>query len=401
MFQLNKGQEVVVNEAIKWFKYSSEQVFQYSGNAGTGKSVVLNEIIRRLGLKDYEVAPMSYVGAATVVMRNKGLHNAKTIHSWLYAPEEEPMVDKYGNIIMNEYLNRPKFRTVFVPKPLPDSIKLIVVDEAGMVPEEIRKEIDSRKIKVLACGDLDQLPPIGGNSGYLTKGKVYILDEIMRQAENSGIVYLSIRAKLGLPIHYGVYNEVIVIDQDSLTNDYLARADMVLCAKNNTRNKYNNIIRKDIFNRHGMLPTFGDKLVCRKNNWKLQCNGINLVNGLIGTVVNCPDISTFNGDSFSIDFRPYAFNSIFENVKVDYQYFSTPCGNNAYLLENKYNHDNKFEYAYCITTHISQGSQYPNGIYIEEFLDRNINKNLNYTGITSFSNSLIYVKPKPKFWSIK
>ena len=78
MFQLNRGQEKVVNEAIRWFRNSSEQVFQYSGNAGTGKSVVLNEIIRRLRLKDYEVAPMSYVGAATVVMRNKGLYNART-----------------------------------------------------------------------------------------------------------------------------------------------------------------------------------------------------------------------------------------------------------------------------------------------------------------------------------
>ena len=286
MFQLNKGQEKVVNEAIRWFRNSSEQVFQYSGNAGTGKSVVLNEIIRRLRLKDYEVAPMSYVGAATVVMRNKGLYNARTIHSWLYMPVEEEVVDENGKVVMNEYLNRPKLRTVFVPKPLPDSIKLIVVDEAGMVPENIRKEIDSRGIKVLACGDLDQLPPVGGNSGYLIKGKVYILDEIMRQAENSGIIYLSVRAKNDLPIHYGMYNEVMVIDQEDLTDLHLSSADMVLCGRNATRNKYNDIIRRRILGRNEILPVYGDKLVCRKNNWGLQCNGINLVNGLIGTVAN-------------------------------------------------------------------------------------------------------------------
>ena len=54
--------------------------------------------------------------------------------------------------------------------------------------------------------------------------------------------------------------------------------------------------------------------------------------------------------------------------------------------------------AYAITTHMSQGSQYPNGAYIEEYLSPDINKNLNYTGITRFSNFLIYVKKKKKYY---
>jgi hypothetical protein len=31
---LNKKQEEIKNEAIKWFKYGSDQVFQISGGAG-------------------------------------------------------------------------------------------------------------------------------------------------------------------------------------------------------------------------------------------------------------------------------------------------------------------------------------------------------------------------------
>ena len=45
---LNKGQEEAATKAVYWFKYSSEQYFSIAGYAGTGKSVVIAEIIRRL-----------------------------------------------------------------------------------------------------------------------------------------------------------------------------------------------------------------------------------------------------------------------------------------------------------------------------------------------------------------
>ena len=50
MFTLNPGQEAVVNAAIDFYKNSSEQVFQFTGPPGTGKSVVLSEILKRLHL---------------------------------------------------------------------------------------------------------------------------------------------------------------------------------------------------------------------------------------------------------------------------------------------------------------------------------------------------------------
>ena len=40
-FTLNNDQRNVVEEAKHFYKNTSEQVFQYSGSAGTGKSVVL------------------------------------------------------------------------------------------------------------------------------------------------------------------------------------------------------------------------------------------------------------------------------------------------------------------------------------------------------------------------
>ena len=52
---LNEDQQRIVNMAVDWYNNSSEQVFQYSGAAGTGKSVTMNAIIQALGLNIDEV----------------------------------------------------------------------------------------------------------------------------------------------------------------------------------------------------------------------------------------------------------------------------------------------------------------------------------------------------------
>ena len=88
---LNAGQRFIVEKAIDWYYNSPEQLFQYDGPPGSGKSVVLNAIVKTLGLNVYtEVAPMSFIGAASLVMRTKGLYSAKTAHSWCYDAVDVP-----------------------------------------------------------------------------------------------------------------------------------------------------------------------------------------------------------------------------------------------------------------------------------------------------------------------
>lgn len=117
-FHFTPTQEDIINKAVSWYKHSSEQVFQITGNPGTGKSVVLNEIISRLGLSLTDVAPMAYTGAASVVMRMKGLLNAMTIHAWLYDIVQEPMIDDMGKDVIDPYFNMPIMRTRFTPRDL-------------------------------------------------------------------------------------------------------------------------------------------------------------------------------------------------------------------------------------------------------------------------------------------
>lgn len=397
MIVLNPGQEAVVKAAVDFYKNSSEQVFQFTGPPGTGKSVVLFEILKRLNLPFTDVAPMAFTGSAAIVMRLKGLVNAKTIHSWLYEAVEAPVLDPTGQVVMDNYLNRPITRLKFYPKDL-SGIKLIIFDEGWTVPLHMRKHILDTGCKIIAAGDPDQLPPVGDDPAFFTTGKVHHLTQIMRQAEGSPIVYLSHRAIKGLPIHLGNYGNVMVIAEDELNDFMLRYSPVVLCGKNATRDKFNEHIRRDIFGYQGDLPHRGEKLICRKNNWGIDRGGISLTNGLTGIVTNSPDVGSFNGKSFLINFVPeIAPDILFNDVKVDYKYLNADKTRRDVIKQNHYYEDNLFEYGYTQTVHLAQGSQWYNGIYIEEYMTPEINNHLHYTALTRFSDMCIYVKPKRKF----
>ena len=324
IFEYTKGQRAVIDAAKHWYKNSSEQVFEFSGDPGTGKSVVLHAIVQELGLDYNKVAAMTFMGTAAIVMRLKGFRNAKTIHSWLFTPVKDIMYDDEGNEVTNTYFDRPVMDLEFIPKPLGD-MDLIVIDEGGTVPYSLKSEIESRGIKILVAGDQSQLPPPIDRPAYLNSSSIMRLTEITRQAQNSAIIYLSQRAINGLPIHKGFYYpDALVIDEDELTDQMLLGSDIVLCGKNATKDILNRHIRHDLLQIESSIPINGEKLICRKNNWKIENQGINLANGLTGIVTNYPDVGLFDGKNFMIDFKPNLLNTSFRNIKCDYKYFIAP-----------------------------------------------------------------------------
>lgn len=393
-------QENLIREAINWYYNSSEQIFQFAGNPGTGKTVVMNEIIKRLRLKPSQVAPMAYVGAAAINLRMKGLMTAKTIHSWLYEAEEVPVTDETGKTVVDTYFNKPVMKTIFKPRNL-NEIDLLAIDEGSMVPYHMKRDILSKGKKILVCGDLDQLLPVKDNPAFLYEGKVHVLTKIMRQLEGSPIVYLCQRAKQGLPIHLGLYgNDVLVISEDEVIPEMVLNSGVLLCGKNDTRTRLNKFIRQNILGYNTATPNYGEKIICRKNNWDIESNGINLTNGLTGTVINQPDVAKYTGKSFVVDFIPdLNVNSIFKDIKVDYDFFTTESKeikNNIKQYMTKYK-DNLFEFGYAQTVHLAQGSQWLNGMYFEEYLHPDTNNRLHYTALSRFRNKCIYVKKPRKY----
>lgn len=392
----NAKQEEVINKAVYHVRHGNNQVYEYSGYPGTGKTAVLMEIIRRIGIPLHRIAPMAFIGQAAIVMRTRGLTNAKTCHSWCFEFVEDILVDANGNPIIDGTFNKPRKELVFRPKTKEDfkDIDYFIIDEAYTVPIEMKAIIEGFGKKIIACGDWGQLPPVKSQPAYLTdREHTDCLEEIMRQDANAGIAYISKLVREGVPLSPGFYGNALVIEHKDITMDMIKNSQIIICGKNKTREKYIDIVRHDILHRKSILPSYGEKLICRKNNWGCEVDGISLANGLIGSVVAPPDVTRFDYKTFDIDFCTDLMNIRFENIDCDYEYFTASYEERQLLKNNKYNTANKMEYAYAITTHLSQGAQYSNGIYIQEWFPDDIQNNLNHVGASRFQNFLIYVIP--------
>lgn len=402
MIQFNEEQEALISKAVDWYNNSSEQIFQINGSAGTGKTTVLKEIINRLKISSEDAAPMAYTGAAAIVLRTKGFYNSKTIHSWFYEAKEVPDKTRY-----NAYLDRYETKTIFVPKPIPFNIKLVCIDEAGTVPMKMRNVILKSHRKIIALGDLNQLPPVSDSPAFLYTGEVHTLTKIMRQNESSGIVYLANEILKGNKLKEGNYGNATVINTNDITDDMITDSDIILCGLNRTREIYNSRCRqlKNIDPKQ-KLPSHGEKIICRKNNWEFNVDGISMANGLCGTVSNYPSLHSLvkRGNGFIINFNPTMFDMEFKNVLCSYTFFNANKDKKDLIRQSpsyrrKYGIvGNLFELGYAITTHLSQGSQYKKGMYIAEYMREDIIKNLDYVGITRFSDNCIFVLRTRKYF---
>ena len=386
---LTDEQNEAVKEGLKWYKKGYKQTFEITGPAGTGKTTIVRYIIDALGLNMYEVLFVAYVGKAALQLTRSGV-NGRTIHSAIYDFTLETKYNTDGMPLMKDgkIIKIPKFE---LKEQLSPEIKLIVVDEGSMVGENIARDLESFGIPMIILGDLQQLPPVFGNYYYL-KNPDCRLTQIMRQAEDNPIIYLSKLASEGKSIPYGKYGDkCYVIPNSAVTNNMLTKSSVVLCGRNKTREKLNNYIREDILGIERNIPMIGEKLICRQNNWSRLLPGttdIFLINGLMGYVQEVY-IEEFNGHSLPIDFRPdFMQDNYFEQVPLDYNHLFTPIGES-----NARSYYDKFEFGYAITVHLSQGSQYDNVLYFSERMgNSDFKRKLDYTAITRAREGLILVK---------
>lgn len=387
---LNDQQDECVKKAVKWYKsLSSKQTYEISGPAGSGKTTIVRTIIQELGIKMEDVLFVAYVGKAALQLTRSGV-NGKTIHSTFYDIKFTPIVGEDGRpIIKNgKVATRPEF---IKKEELPRNIKLIVIDEGPMVNETFGKDIESFGIPIVVLGDLQQLPPVIGQTHYLIRPD-YVLTKVMRQREGDPIIYLSQLASRGEKIPYGKYGEKCFVIPKSMINDNMMRdADIVLAPTNSTRISLNKYIREEIHHINSEIPIRGEKIICRKNNWsRILDEGLCLVNGMVGFVDEIHK-STFNGNTIDLNFRPEFTDKVFKNVKVDYKTLMNSLQITNGKYQKGFSMNDMFEFGHAITVHLSQGSQYPNVLFLSEpFGDRTMQCKLNYTGITRASEGLIY-----------
>lgn len=358
---LNPQQAYAADESVKWFTQAQKQVFEITGPAGSGKTTIVKELIRRLGLERDEVLFMAFVGKAAMQLALSGNY-AKTVHSTIYQMGNVPRLDgndqtmtSHGRVVTTKQFEKVS--------TLSKRVRLLVVDEGGQINLEMGRDIVSFGIPVLVLGDLDQLPPVFGESYFLKNPDVQ-LTQVMRQAEDSPIIYLADRARTGKKLEIGQYGHCNVLPKSELSDNFLEDADLVICGRNRTRDEINDYIRHQIHKHPEDKLVLGDKVICRQNNWRMKIGEVSLINGLIGYIEHIY-YDTFNGKSICIDFRPEFLQrgQAFRKIRIDYKLIFLPSDAD----ENKgRSYFNKFQFGSAVTTYLAQGSQYPNVTYFKE-----------------------------------
>jgi exodeoxyribonuclease V len=386
---LNEKQKFLIQKGIEWYKNQTEQVFPYTGFAGTGKTFCIHYLIESIQEIDktlnYDnIAFCAYTGKAALVMTQKSgnRYRASTIHHLIYK--------------LDDTEKTPKF--VLKSKEELQKYKLIVVDEASMVDGKTEADLKSFEIPIIAIGDKGQLDPISNSQedtkGTLLDNPVVELTEIHRQSEDNPIIYLSMLARTGKKIEPGKYGDrAYVIRKSDLSPErklaIYQRANQVICGYNRTRTMINQQIRRKL-GFQTPFPEVNDKLICTKNNWGKELNDINLVNGMTGFVkslvkkVKKDDL--IKRDAMLIDFQPDFMEGTFSRLYLLHGDF---LNQNIKLEREEYSLYEKFDFGYAITCHKSQGSSWRNVVLINEVLNSSTHNRWLYTGITRAEENLI------------
>lgn len=392
--RLTSKQEQGLKIAVERF-HNNEPYTLIEGWAGTGKSTLVRFIIDALRLEPYQVAYMAYTGKAAQVLKNKGCPNAITAHRFLY----KSILKKDGT-----FFHRPK------PAEELMQYKLIVVDEISMLPDFMWDLLLSYKIYVIALGDPGQLPPVKASASTALEKPHIFLDEIMRQAQESEIIRLTMDIRDGKPLSLYKGKEVRIVDTSELkAPGFLSWADQVICGKNQTRFTLNQTMRRIKYGPDITFePIITDKLICLHNDWDFV-NDTNdaLVNGMTGyiqarsLITSYKDRNPFMEKTYHINFLPdYENAGVFPNLEIDYRIFKegkttiTVGPNSNFQKIPKQYHPYEFDYGYAITCHKAQGSEFNKVIVFEEFLKgtKEEHKKWLYTAATRASEKLIIVK---------
>lgn len=361
-----------------------EHLYLTNDDIVTHNTTLIRYFIQEICMDINDVAFVAFMGKAAMQMGRTGLP-AQTLHSLIYTCERVCKRDDCGNIIIDQK-GKPVLHMEFkLRKSLPPNIKLIVLDEGSMVNTKMAEDLLSFGIPVIVLGDLNQLPPVFGKPYFLNNPN-YNLTQVMRQREDDPIVYLAHRVLNHEPLNPGLYGKSAVVPRENLDYFSLTEADVVLTCTNSLRTSINEFFRARLLKIPRLdLPQVGEKVICRKNNWSRNIdNLIFLTNGTAG-VLEYVDKESFNGKDIKVDFRPDFTKKKFKNLKLDYKYLyqGRPKDYDDRMPHNR--GKEWFEFAYAITVHLSQGSQYDNVVFLRESKlpwNADIYDKLQYTAIT-------------------
>ncbi len=399
------------------------------GSAGTGKTTLSGAIVRTLKEIRQKVMLLAPTGRAAKVFSLNSGSPAYTIHRRIYREKSFSGVEGQFNLNDNLYTDT-----------------LFMVDEASMIAnmglggmsfgsgclldDLVHFVYQGRNDRLLLIGDKAQLPPVGEEEspalhaamleGYGLKVYECDLNEVLRQSEESGILYNAtmIRQMIThdditqLPkIHFAGYSDIKPMPGaeliEALADSYhhVGLDDTIVVTRSNKRaNIFNQGIRNMVLDREEELSQ-GDILMIVKNNYywmeeerksnnKLQSNEIPafLANGDRAKVLKVRRRINLYGFRFATlllqfpDYGNYELEAtvlldtltseapaltheqqeqLFHQIEEDYQDIPLKADRMKAIRQDQFFNALQVKFAYAVTCHKAQGGQWAH-VYVDQ-----------------------------------
>lgn len=399
------------------------------GSAGTGKTTLSGAIVRTLKEIRQKVMLLAPTGRAAKVFSLNSGSPAYTIHRRIYREKSFSGVEGQFNLNDNLYTDT-----------------LFMVDEASMIAnmglggmsfgsgclldDLVHFVYQGRNDRLLLIGDKAQLPPVGEEKspalhaamleGYGLKVYECDLNEVLRQSEESGILYNAtmIRQMIThdditqLPkIHFAGYSDIKPMPGaeliEALADSYhhVGLDDTIVVTRSNKRaNIFNQGIRNMVLDREEELSQ-GDILMIVKNNYywmeeerksnnKLQSNEIPafLANGDRAKVLKVRrriDLYGFRFATLLLQFPDYGNyeleatvlldtltseapaltheqqEQLFHQIEEDYQDIPLKADRMKAIRQDQFFNALQVKFAYAVTCHKAQGGQWAH-VYVDQ-----------------------------------
>lgn len=447
-FSLTNDQETAINKVVSFiFNPNSDAIFLLKGYAGTGKSTLIGTLVKTMAQFEQKTVLLAPTGRAAKVFSLHSDESAYTIHKRIY--RQKGMSDDGASFSLMENLHK---NTLFI------------VDEASMISNEssessffgtgrllddlIEYVYSGQNCKLLFLGDTAQLPPVKQDISPAMDAYVLqsfgldviesTLTEIMRQAEESGILYNATLLRNALREGTTrLYPQLVIknfTDVERISgNDLIEEISscysrdgveetIVISRANKSVNIFNNGIRNSVLYREEELSN-GDLLMVTKNNYfwlKEEAKVDFIANGEFVEVMRirsqremygmrfCEVVlfhknydiefdAIINLDSLHSERAGDAYkqsNILYNALMEEYSHIGSKRERYNQIKKNTYFNALQVKYGYAVTCHKAQGGEWRN-VFIDlsyinpDYLGDNFYRWL-YTSITR-STKMLYL----------
>ena len=419
-------QEHAIDVFTQFMTDRDEQVVMIlRGSAGTGKTTLAGAIVKALAALKQKLILLAPTGRAAKVFSLYSGHPAYTIHRRIYRQKTAGDLSSFN---LNNNLNRDT---------------LFIIDEASMISnlgfgesafgsgcllDDLMEFVYSgQNCRMLLIGDKAQLPPVGEEEspalmtdvlrGYGMTVYECDLNQVLRQSEDSGILWNATRIRRRLTTDYADFlpqirisgfPDITVVPGDELIESLASSYSrvgmdetMVITRSNKRANIYNQGIRNTVLDREDELCR-GDLLMIVKNNYfwgqetgvgRQESGGIDFIaNGdraVVQRVRNIHELYGFRFAEVTMSFPDYddyeltatvlldtltseapaltreQQEQLFNAVLEDYADIPVKADRIAKLKTDRYYNALQVKFAYAVTCHKAQGGQWAH-IYLDQ-----------------------------------